>query len=158
MKIWIDGDACPGKVKEILFKAAIRKKIITTLVANHFIKIPASPFIKRMMVGAGFDVADTKIIEQIQAGDLVITSDIPLAHEVVMKKATALSPRGTLFTENNIKEALSMRDFYTSLRDSGLHQSTTPQFSPVDVQRFANHLDRILASHNPKHYFPDKNQ
>ncbi len=145
MKIWIDGDACPNKIKDILYKAAIRKKITTTLVANHFISIPASPFIKRVMVEKGFDVADTKIIEQIEQGDLVITADIPLAHEVVMKKAKALSPRGILFNENNIKEALSMRDFYTSLRDSGIHQTHTPQISPLDIREFANQLDRILA-------------
>jgi uncharacterized protein YaiI (UPF0178 family) len=144
LKIWIDGDACPNKIKDILFKAAIRNQIEVIIVANHFPKIPLSPFIKRMTVEAGFDMADTRIIRNIEAGDLVITADIPLAHEVVMAKALALNPRGTLYTERNIKQALAMRDFHTSLRDNGLQQSGENKLSATDIREFAKHLDRLL--------------
>lgn len=145
MKIWIDGDACPNKIKEILFKAAIRTQTEAIIVANHFPRIPPSPFIKRITVASGFDMADTKIVSEIQPGDLVITADIPLAHEVVMAKALALSPRGKLFTESNIKQALAMRDFYTSLRENGLQQSGEDKISAADIRAFASQLDTILA-------------
>ncbi|KTD61825.1 YaiI/YqxD family protein [Legionella spiritensis] len=145
MKIWIDGDACPNKIKDILFKAAIRTRVTVTVVANHFARIPHSPFIKRIVVDSGFDVADTKILNQIEKGDLVITADIPFANEVVMKKAIALSPRGKIYTENNIKQALAVRDFHTSLRDSGVQQSGESKISPLDIRQFANQLDRLLC-------------
>lgn len=144
MNIWVDGDACPKPIKEIIFKAAIRTKISAIFVANHFISIPQSPFIKRILVTAGFDVADSEIISQIAAGDLLVTADIPLANEAVMKKAIALNPRGSLYTENNIKQTLAMRDFHSTLRDSGLIQGGASKISATDIRKFANQLDNIL--------------
>ncbi len=146
MQIWIDGDACPNKIKEILFKAAVRAQTTTVLVSNHFIKLPTSPFIKRILVGSGFDVADQRIVQEVKAGDLVITADIPLADEVVKAGAFALSPRGKLFTTANIKQALAMRDFYSSLRESGMHQSGEDKISPTEIRQFANQLDSFLRA------------
>lgn len=145
MKIWIDGDACPGAIKDILFKAAMRTKTEAILVANHFSKLPASPYIKRLLVGSGFDVADNTIVENIKVEDLVITADIPLADAVIRKNALALNPRGRLYTENNIKEALALRDFHTSLRDSGLQHGGAAKISAADIRQFANQLDRLLS-------------
>ncbi|WP_367607426.1 YaiI/YqxD family protein [Legionella sp. W05-934-2] len=145
MKIWIDGDACPVAIKEIIFKAAKRTNTLTTIVANHFSKLPPSPYIKRQLVEGGFDAADNVIIAQVSVGDLVITADIPLADEVVKKNALALNPRGQLYTEQNIKQALAMRDFHTSLRDSGIQQSGSAKLSSSEIRQFANQLDRLLA-------------
>lgn len=145
MNIWIDGDACPNKIKDILFKAAVRTQTEVIIVANHLLRIPPSPFIKRMTVAHGFDVADTAIINEIKKGDLVITADIPFAYEVVMAKALALTPRGKLFTESNIKQALAMRDFHTSLRENGLQQSGEDKISATDIRQFASQLDKILS-------------
>ena len=145
MKIWIDGDACPGAIKDILFKAAMRTKTELILVANHFSKLPASPYIKRMLVGSGFDVADNAIVAHLKADDLVITADIPLADEVIKKNALALNPRGRLYTENNIKEALALRDFHTSLRDSGMQHGGNAKINATDIRLFASQLDRLLC-------------
>ena len=145
MKIWVDADACPVVIKEILFKAANRAKVVTTFVANQHIRVPNSPFIQFQQVEKGFDVADNEIVRRVEAGDLVITSDIPLADEVISKQATALSGRGELYTKENIRSRLSMRDFMDTLRSSGIETGGAPTMSQADRQLFANHLDRILA-------------
>ncbi|MBU2894000.1 YaiI/YqxD family protein [Colwellia sp. D2M02] len=145
MKIWVDADACPVVIKEILFKAANRTKISTTLVANHYVKVPPSPFISFMQVSSGFDVADDEIVKKVTAGDLVITSDIPLADEVIGNSALALSPRGELFTKENIKSRLNIRDFMDTMRASGVNTGGPAALSQSDRQTFANHLDRIIT-------------
>lgn len=146
MKIWVDADACPVVIKEILFRAAERTKIPLTLVANHIMRIPPSQVIKFIQVPAGFDVADNEIVKQVEIGDLVITSDIPLAAEVIEKGAQALSPRGERYTTDNIKARLSMRNFMDTLRSSGIDTGGPPALSQRDRQAFANHLDRLLTS------------
>jgi len=145
MKILVDADACPVVIKEILFRAAERTKITTTLVANQFLRTPASPFIKMMTVPGGFDVADAKIVEECEAGDLVITADIPLAALVVSKGAHALNPRGELYTEANIKERLAMRNLMEELRGNGVDISGPATFHHGDRQAFAAALDSFLA-------------
>ena len=145
MKIWVDADACPVVIKEILFKAAQRTQTLVTLVANQSIPKPKSPFIKMMQVTSGFDVADDEIVKLTESGDLVITSDIPLAAEVIEKGAHALSPRGELHTPDNIRSRLNMRDFLDTMRASGEHTGGPPPLSQSDRQAFANHLDRFLA-------------
>ena len=144
MKIWVDADACPVVIKDILFKAANRAKIMTTLIANHYIKIPPSPFIKFVQVQNGFDIADDEIVKRVQESDLVVTSDIPLADEVITKLAQALSPRGELYSKENIKSRLNIRDFMDTMRASGLHTGGPSALSQTDRQNFANHLDRII--------------
>ncbi len=144
MNIWVDADACPVAIKEILFKAAEREKTLVTLVANQFIKTPPSRFIKSVQVSSGFDVADNEIVRRMAAGDLVITSDIPLADEVITKGGHALSPRGELFTTENIKAKLNMRDFMDTLRGSGIQTGGPPPLGPTEKQQFANHLDRLF--------------
>ena len=145
MQIWVDADACPAVIKEILFRAAIRAQIQVTLVANQPLRTPPSPFIKSLRVAAGFDVADNRIVELAQAGDLVITADIPLAAAVIDKGGTALNPRGTLYTVENIRETLSLRNFMADLRGSGVETGGPATFSLSDRQAFANQLDRLLA-------------
>lgn len=145
MKIWVDADACPVVIKEILFKAAIRTETETILVANHTLSIPPNPLIKFMQVPGGFDVADNKIMQQLAPQDLVITQDIPLAAEVVAAGALAINPRGELYTPSNIKARLQMRDFMESLRSSGIQTGGPAAFSQADRQAFANQLDRILT-------------
>lgn len=145
MKIWVDADACPVVIKEILFKAADRTKITTTLVANHNVRVPPSPFIKFMQVSSGFDVADDEIVKRVEEHDLVITGDIPLADEVITKSGIALSPRGELFTKENIKSRLNIRDFMDTMRASGVHTGGPPALNQTDRQNFANHLDRIIT-------------
>ena len=147
MKIWVDADACPVVIKDILFRAAQRTEIPLCLIANQFIKVPPSPFIKSLQVESGFDVADNEIVRRTQDGDLVITADIPLADEVIDKGCTALSPRGELFTKENIKGRLTMRDFMETLRSSGIQSGGPPPLNQADRMKFANHLDRILAKH-----------
>lgn len=144
MKIWVDADACPTVIKDILFKAANRAQLVTTLIANHYIKIPPSPFIKFVQVQNGFDIADDEIVKRVQKSDLVITSDIPLADEVITKLALALSPRGELYSKENIKSRLNIRDFMDTMRASGLHTGGPSALSQTDRQNFANHLDRII--------------
>ncbi len=141
-QIWIDADACPVVIKEILFKAADRTKTQTTLVANHALHLPPSRYLSFIQVTAGFDVADNEIVKRLNQGDLVITSDIPLADEAITKGATALSPRGDLFTTNNIKSKLSMRDFMDVIRSSGVQTGGPSPLSQADRQNFAGHLDR----------------
>jgi uncharacterized protein len=148
MKIFIDGDACPNAIKKILFRAAERTQTQLILVANQFINIPPSPFIKRWMVDSGFDKADNKIIDSVEKDDLVITADIPLADSVIDKKAIALDPRGQLYSPDNIKQILSRRNFNATLRDSGLLTGGAPPLSQKEIQQFSNHLDRILTQHN----------
>ena len=145
-KIWVDADACPAVIKDILFRAADRTCIIMTFVANHGIYLPNSPFIKRMIVPGGFDVADNRIIECMAAGDLVITADIPLASAVIDHNGIALNPRGELYTENNVRQKLSLRDFSEGLRSSGVRTGGPDKISKKEVQAFANALDRFLSS------------
>lgn len=147
MQIWVDADACPGVIKEILFRAATRTQIMLTLVANQALRTPASPYIKSLQVPAGFDVADNRIVELLEAGDLVITADIPLAASVIEKGGYALNPRGTLYTQENIRETLSLRNFMADLRSSGVETGGPPLFNQRDRQAFANQLDRLLAQH-----------
>jgi uncharacterized protein YaiI (UPF0178 family) len=147
MKIWVDADACPVVIKDILFRAAERTEILVTLVANQQINIPPSRNIKFIRVGAGFDVADNEIVKQLDAGDLVITSDIPLAAEVIEKGGVALSPRGELYTTDNIKARLNMRDFMESLRSSGVDTGGPPALNKSDRKSFADQLDKFLAMH-----------
>lgn len=145
MNIWVDADACPVVIKEILFRAAERKQVTTTLVANQFLRVPKSQYIHFLQVQSGFDVADNEIVRRVSAGDLVITSDIPLAAEAIEKGALALSPRGELHTAENIGPRLNMRDFLDTMRSSGVDTGGPPALSQSDRQAFANHLDRILA-------------
>lgn len=145
MHIWVDADACPAVIKEILFRAAERAQVHMTLVANQALRTPPSRFIRSMQVSAGFDVADDRIAERVQAGDLVITADVPLAAKVVERGGHALSPRGELFTTDNIRERLAMRNFMSQLRDSGVQTGGPAALSQADRQAFANHLDRLLA-------------
>lgn len=147
MRIWVDADACPKVIKEILFRAAIRTKTQMTLVANQPLYIPPSPFIKTIQVPSGFDVADDEIIQNIQLNDLVITADIPLADAVVHKGAIALNPRGNLYTKNNIKQILSFRNLSMELRSTGIISGGPPKLSKREIQAFANSLDKFLASH-----------
>ncbi|VAW81300.1 Protein YaiI [hydrothermal vent metagenome] len=146
MTIWVDADACPVVIKEILFKAAKRTGVQLTLVANQPVRIPPFPTISFLRVGAGFDVADNEIVKRIEQGDYVITSDIPLASDVIDKGAQALSPRGELYTSDNIKQRLNMRDFMDTMRSSGIHTGGPPTLSKSDRQSFANCLDRYLAT------------
>ncbi|MEJ2465116.1 MAG: YaiI/YqxD family protein [Candidatus Thiodiazotropha sp.] len=144
-QIWVDADACPKVIKEILFRAAERVGIQVTLVANQALSIPRSRYISTVQVPAGFDVADNHIAQQVVEGDLVITADIPLAADVIAKGALALNPRGELYTEANIRERLTMRDFMDTLRGSGVDTGGPPAMNQADRQQFANQLDRLLA-------------
>jgi uncharacterized protein YaiI (UPF0178 family) len=148
-KIWVDADACPKVIKEILFRAAERVGVPVILVANQPIQVPRSRHIRSIQVAAGFDVADNHIVQQLETGDLVITADIPLAAEVIDKGGLALNPRGELYTEDNIRQRLNMRDFMDTLRGSGVDTGGPASFSQADRQAFANQLDRLLAS-SPK--------
>ena len=145
LNIFVDADACPKVIKEILYRAAVRTEITTTFVANSWLELPKSDFIKMKKVGQGFDVADNIIVEMVSAGDLVITADIPLASTVVDKGALALNPRGKLYTKNNIQDALATRDLLSHLRDTGTISGGPNSLSKRDRQDFANNLDRILA-------------
>jgi len=147
MQIWIDADACPRPIKDILFRAAERRKLMLILVANQPLRTPVSTYIKTIQVAAGFDVADNHIAQAVHAGDLVITADIPLAAAVIEKGAHALNPRGELYTEGNIKARLSMRNFMDELRGSGVNTGGPAPLSQSDRQAFANQLDRFLAQH-----------
>ena len=144
--IWVDADACPKVIKEILFRAAGRVGVQVTLVANQFIQVPKSPGIRSVQVQAGFDVADNYIVQQVEVGDLVVTADIPLAAEVVAKGCLALSPRGDLYTEENIRQRLNMRDFMETLRSSGVNTGGPASLSQADRQAFANQVDRMLSA------------
>lgn len=145
MNLWVDADACPKAVKEVIYRAAARMKIQTTLVANQFLTVPKSPYIRAIQVPGGFDVADAHIVAEIDAGDLVITADIPLAAEVVSLGAVALNPRGTLYTEENIQSHLARRNFMEELRATGTITGGPPTLAKTDIQSFANQLDRYLT-------------
>ncbi len=145
MKIWVDADACPLVIKEILFRAAERTGILLTLVANQAVRVPPSPVIKMLQVARGFDVADAEIIKRLEAGDLVITSDIPLAADALAKGGHVLSPRGELYTLDNIKARLTMRDFLETMRASGVDTGGPPALSQSDRKAFAGQLDRLLT-------------
>lgn len=145
MQIWVDGDACPNAIKEILYRAAERVKVPLVLVANSILRPPPSKYIRTIRVAAGPDVADTEIARRCEKGDLVITADIPLAADVVAKGAFALNPRGELYTEETIRERLSMRNFMDDLRSTGIDTGGPSALSPKDRQIFANNLDRFLT-------------
>lgn len=145
LKIWIDADACPVVIKDILFKAAARTGVAMTLVANHAMRVPPAHNVTLLQVQSGFDAADNEIVKRLQPGDLVITGDIPLAAEVIDADAHALSPRGTRYTTENIKARLNMRDFMDTLRGSGINTGGPPALSQSDRQAFANELDRFLT-------------
>ena len=147
MQIWVDADACPGVIKEIIFRAAERWQIQTTLVANQMLRTPPSKFIRAIQVPSGFDVADRHIVDQLTPGDLVITADIPLAAFVIERGAHALNPRGELYTTANIQERLSMRNFMESLRSAGVETGGPAALGQADRQAFGNTLDRFLAKH-----------
>ncbi|KPJ79485.1 MAG: hypothetical protein AMJ58_11830 [Gammaproteobacteria bacterium SG8_30] len=148
MQIWVDADACPKPIKEVLFRAAERTGVSLTLVANHPMAVPRRPNIRMLQVPGGFDVADGEIMERVRPGDLVVTADIPLAAEVIARGATALNPRGELYSPDTIRSVLSMRDFMDTMRASGVQTSGPPALSPADRKAFAGHLDRWLA-HRP---------
>ena len=148
MQIWVDADACPNPIKEILFRVANRTSIPVTLVANQHIACPPSKYIKAIQVPKGFDVADNEIVRRVAPGDLVITQDIPLAAEVIAKDAHAIHPRGELFSKENMAERLALRDLTETLRGGGMIEGGGPRaFAAADRANFANALDRFLASH-----------
>lgn len=150
MQIWIDADACPKVIKEVLYRAAERVKCQLNLVANQPLVVPKSPYIKTIRVESGFDVADNYIVKQIQAGDLVITADIPLAAEVLAKGAQALNPRGEMYHPNTIKQKLTMRDLMDELRGSGIMTGGPPPLSQTERREFANALDQFLNQARPR--------
>jgi len=149
MNIWVDADACPGVIKEILFRAADRAGVHVTLVANQPMRIPSSSHVRFMHVAAGFDAADKRIVELLAAGDLVVTADIPLAAAVIDRDAYALNPRGELYTKENVRERLSVRNFMEELRGSGVSTGGPGTLSQRDRQAFANRLDAFLAKSRP---------
>ena len=145
MNIWVDADACPVVIKDILFRAAERTQVALTLVANRSVRTPPSRYIKMLQVSSGFDVADNEIVKRLGVGDLVITGDIPLAAEVIEKGGNALNPRGELYSADSIKSRLGMRDFLDNLRASGIDTGGPPALSQSDRNAFANQLDKLLA-------------
>ncbi len=150
MQIWVDADACPKAIKDILFRVAERLAITTTLVANHKLATPPSRHIKFLQVNAGFDVADNEIVKRLTAGDLVITGDIPLANEVLDKGGHAINPRGERYSQDTIKERLALRDFMETLRSSGIHTGGPATLNARDTQAFASQLDKFLAHRHDK--------
>ena len=146
MTIWVDADACPVAIKEILYRAANRVEMPLVLIANQMLRVPASPWIKALQVPTGFDVADQRIVQEVLPGDLVITADIPLAAEVIAKGAIVIEPRGELMTAGNIQERLTMRNFMEGLRASGVETGGAKPLSAADRQAFANQLDRWMAN------------
>ena len=145
MQIWVDADACPLVIKEILYRAAERAQIRTTLVANKMLSTPRSKFVRAIQVGRGFDVADNEISRRVAAGDLVVTADIPLAADVIARGAQALNPRGELYSADNIRERLAMRDLLEKLRETGVQTEGPAPLGQADRKRFADALDRFLA-------------
>ena len=145
MKIWVDADACPAAIKDILYRAANRVQIPLTLIANKLLRVPPSPWIRALQVPSGFDVADQRIALEAEAGDLVITADVPLAAQVIAKGAHVLDPRGDLLDAGNIQERLTLCNFMEGLRGSGVETGGPAAFSAADRQVFANRLDRLLA-------------
>ena len=147
MQIWVDADACPQVIKEILFRAAEREHVLTTLVANTPLRIPPSPFIRSVRVAKGFDVADHRIVQQMEPGDLVVTADIPLAAAVIARGAHALDPRGELYSEDNVHERLAVRNLMQELRSAGALLGGPAPFGQSDRQLFANQLDGFMTRH-----------
>ncbi len=147
MNIWVDADACPVVIKDILYRAAERTRTLVTLVANQSLRIPTSPFIKSLRVGSGFDVADNEIVKRMQPGDLVITADIPLAAEVIDKGGLALNPRGELYSKENITSRLYVRDLMDSFRATGIETQGPPPMKQKDREQFANNLNKLLLPH-----------
>ncbi|MGD1853078.1 MAG: YaiI/YqxD family protein [Leptolyngbyaceae cyanobacterium] len=147
MKIWVDADACPNVIKEILYRAAKRLQIQLTLVANAPLQVPGSPYVEWVQVRSGFDVADNYIVQQMSPGELVITADIPLAANAIAKGGYVLSPRGEFYDKGNIRERLSMRNFMESLRNSGIETGGPAAMSSRDRETFANQLDRFLTKY-----------
>ena len=145
MKIWVDADACPKIIKEILYNAARKRSVLVTFVANQVLQLPVSENIKFLKVQAGFDVADNEIVKRVESKDLVITADIPLAQEVLQKDAFALNPRGELYSNDSIEAKVTMRDFYDTMRSSGLQTGGPPPLTPADKRNFANELDKVLT-------------
>ena len=145
MQIWVDADACPLAIKQILYRAAERAQIQTTLVANKPLAVPRSKFVRAVQVGRGFDVADNEISRRVAAGDLVVTADIPLAADVIARGAQALNPRGELYSPDNIRERLAMRDLLEKLRETGVQTQGPAPLDHSDRKRFADALDRLLA-------------
>ena len=145
MKIWVDADACPKPVKDILFRLAERKEIVVTFVANQRLRLVESPFVQLIQVGSGEDIADDEIVNKCEDGDLIITADIPLAARVVAKGAQALDPRGKIYDKNNIGQLLDMRNFMDELRGSGIETGGPPGFGQKDRFKFANELDKFIA-------------
>ncbi len=145
MEMWVDADACPKVIKEILYRAAQRVKIPLTLVANHPLQVPRSPLIRSLQVAAGFDVADNYLAQHCSPGDIVVTADIPLAAELVARGVTAINPRGEHYTEENVRQRLAMRDFMQQMRDNGQLGGGPPPLDNTARQSFANTLDRLLA-------------
>jgi uncharacterized protein YaiI (UPF0178 family) len=145
LKIWVDADACPKIIKEILYNAARKRSVLVTFVANQVLQLPVSENIKFLKVQAGFDVADNEIVKRVESKDLVITADIPLAQEVLQKDAFALNPRGELYSNDSIEAKVTMRDFYDTMRSSGLQTGGPPPLTPADKRNFANELDKMLT-------------
>ncbi len=150
IKLWVDADACPRVIKEVLYRASEREQVLLTLVANQPLKTPPSRFIKSIKVAAGFDVADNEIVKLTEPGDLVITADIPLAAEVIEKGGHALNPRGEMYSADTIRQKLTMRDLMDELRGSGVSTGGPPVISQRDRQSFANELDRFLTRSKQK--------
>jgi uncharacterized protein YaiI (UPF0178 family) len=150
MVVWVDADACPAQIKEILFRAADRVQVQTVLVANHALRVPKSQFIQARQVESGFDVADARIVAALTAGDLVITADVPLAAQVVAARAFALNPRGTLYTPDNVQDHLARRNFMDALRSSGETTRGPAPLNKTDIQAFANELDRFLTRYRQR--------
>jgi uncharacterized protein YaiI (UPF0178 family) len=146
MKIWVDADACPQIIKNILYRAAIRTQTPLILVSNQWLQIPPSPYIKKIKVASGFDVADKEIFNQMSCEDLVITADVVLADAVVLKGGIAINPRGTIYTQDNINERLVFRNLSEQLRDSGIMTRGPSKLSQKEVQAFANGLDKLLST------------
>ncbi len=150
MKIWVDADACPVVIKEILYRAAMRAQIQTILVANKLLRVPPSPFLSAIQVASGFDVADNRIVQELAPGDLVITADIPLAAQVIDNHGHALNPRGEFYSKENIQERLTMRNFMEELRASGVETSGPSAFSSADRKAFAAQLDKFIANQSKR--------
>jgi len=156
VRIWVDADACPGEVKELLFRAAVRRQVRVTLVANQSVRVPRSEFIDSLVVSAGMNVADQRIVELLETGDLVVTADIPLASDVIAKGGLALDPRGTLHTEASIGARLALRNLLDDLRGAGQITGGPSNFTPKDRQAFANQLDRWLTANMRRANYPSR--
>jgi len=147
LRIWVDADACPQPIRQILCRAAERERVAVVFVANRPPRLPRSQYVRSLKVSAGFDVADRRIADSLHEGDLVVTADVPLAAEAVARGALALDPRGELYTEDNVQERLAVRDLMDQLRGAGVETGGPSSFGASDRQAFANQLDRLLTAH-----------